>query len=157
MHETAEKPAQNKAAAPPTLMSRVFDAPRALVFEMWTNVEHFKKWFAPKPLTTPKAELDPRAGGVFNFTMRMPNGVEFPFVGKFEEVIQNEKLVFTGLVHDDNIAHTTVTFEDAPGGKTKISVRQTYAYASPATGGAVQGWTSTLDNLAETVANLKQR
>ncbi len=84
-----------------------------------------------------------------NFTMRMPDGIEFPFIGKFEEVVKNEKLVFTGIIHDDNRAHTVVTFEDAPGGKTKISVHQTYAYASPATGGAVMGWTSTLDNLAE--------
>jgi uncharacterized protein YndB with AHSA1/START domain len=152
MHETAEKPvqaAQNKLPAPPTEMTRVFDAPRALVFEMWSTAEHLKKWFAPKPMTIPQCELELRAGGILKFTMRMPNGVEFPFLGKFEEVIKNEKIVFSGLVHDDNTCHTVVTFEDAPGGKTKLSVLQTYAYASPATGGAQQGWMSTLDNLAE--------
>ena len=159
-NEVAEKPVQNaqgRLPAPPTEMTRVFNAPRALVFEMWSNAEHVKKWFAPKPMTLPKCELDLRAGGVFNFTMRMPDGTEFPFVGKFEEVIKNEKIVFTGIVHDDNRAHTTVAFEDAPGNKTKVSVRQTYAYASPATGGAIQGWTSTLDNLGDVVAKLKQR
>jgi uncharacterized protein YndB with AHSA1/START domain len=91
MHETAEKPVQNKKApAPPTELTRVFDAPRALVFELWTHADHLKKWFAPKPMTISKCELDARAGGVMSFTMRMPDGVEFPFVGKFDEVIKNE-------------------------------------------------------------------
>ena len=155
MHETAEKTARNKTAAPPTELTRVYDAPRALVFEMWTKPEHFKKWFAPKPMTISSCELVTRAGGTMNFTMRMPDGLEFPFVGKFDEIVQNERLVFSGLIHDDNTCHTVVTFEDAPGGQTKISVRQTYAFASQATAGAVLGWTSTLENLAETISNAK--
>jgi uncharacterized protein YndB with AHSA1/START domain len=152
-----EKAAENgKAAAPATELTRVFDAPRALVFEAWSRPEHVSKWFAPKPLTISSCEMEFRSGGVFKFTMQMGE-TEFPFVGKFEEVVSNEKIVFSGIIHDDNSCYTVVTFEDAPGNKTKLSVRQTYAYASPATGGAKQGWLSTLDNLAEAVTALVQR
>lgn len=152
-----EKAAENrKVVAPATELTRVFDAPRALVFEAWSKPEHVSKWFAPKPLVITQCEMELRSGGVFKFTMKMGE-TEFPFVGKFEEVVPNEKIVFSGIIHDDNSCYTVVTFEDAPGNKTKLSVRQTYAYASPATGGAKQGWTSTLDNLADAVAALKQR
>ncbi len=150
-----EKVAENKAkneSAPPLEMSRVFDAPRALVFEAWSTAEHLSKWFAPKPLVISRCDIEFRSGGKLTFTMRTPDGVEFPFVGKFEEVVHNEKIVFSGLIHDDNTCHTVVTFEDAPGNKTKMSVRQTYAFASDATRGAKQGWGSTLDNLAEVLA-----
>ena len=107
-----------------------------------------------KPLVISRCEMEFRSGGKLTFTMRTPDGIEFPFVGKFEEVVHNEKIVFSGLIHDDNTCHTVVTFEDAPGSRdSKLSVRQSvYAYASPATGGAKQGWTSTLENLAEVLA-----
>lgn len=152
MLENAAEADKNDVSAPPTEMTRIFDAPRSLVFEAWSKAEHLSKWFAPKPLVISACEMEFRSGGKLTFTMRMPNGVEFPFVGKFEEVVQNEKIVFSGLIHDDNTAYTVVTFEDAPGNKTKLSVRQTYKFASPATGGAKEGWTSTLENLAEVLA-----
>jgi uncharacterized protein YndB with AHSA1/START domain len=151
-----EKAAENNVGAPPTELTRVFDAPRALVFEAWSKPEHFKKWFAPRPLTISKCDMEFRSGGKLEFTMKMGE-TEFPFVGKFEEVVTNEKIVFSGIIHDDNRCYTVVTFEDAPGNKTKLSVRQTYAFASDATRGAIQGWTSTLDNLAEAVAPLIHR
>jgi uncharacterized protein YndB with AHSA1/START domain len=147
-----ENAVEKRVSAPPMEMIRVFDAPRALVFEAWSKPEHLSKWFAPKPLVISKCDMEFRSGGKLTFTMRTPDGIEFPFVGKFEEVVHNEKVVFSGLVHDDNTCHTVVMFEDAPGNKTKLSVRQTYAYASPATNGAKQGWTSTLENLAEFLA-----
>jgi uncharacterized protein YndB with AHSA1/START domain len=150
-----EKVAENKPKnelAPPLELSRVFDAPRAMVFEAWSKAEHVSKWFAPKPLIISSCDLEFRSGGKLVFTMRTPDGIEFPFVGKFEEVVHNEKVVFSGIIHDDNTCHTVVTFEDAPGNKTKLSVRQTYGHASDPTRGAKQGWTSTLENLAEFLA-----
>jgi uncharacterized protein YndB with AHSA1/START domain len=144
--------AAEKLPAPPLELSRVFDAPRSLVLEAWSKAEHLSKWFAPKPLIISKCELEFRSGGKLVFTMRTPDGVEFPFTGKFEEVVHDERVVFTGIIHDDNTCYTVVTFEDAPGNKTKMSVRQTYGFASDPTRGAKQGWTSTLDNLAEHLA-----
>ncbi len=61
-------------------MTRVFDAPRRLVFEAWSKAEYVSRWFTPRPLTTPSCEIDFRTGGVFRLVMRMPNGVEFPMV-----------------------------------------------------------------------------
>jgi uncharacterized protein YndB with AHSA1/START domain len=127
---------------------RVFDAPRKLVFEAWSKAEHVMKWFAPKPLAVPRCELDLRAGGVFYLVMRMPDGTELPMDGKFIEVVENERIVFSAIIHDDNRVHTTVTFSDV-GTKTKMHVVQTYSYESPATRGAPQGWASTLDQLGE--------
>jgi uncharacterized protein YndB with AHSA1/START domain len=147
-----ENAAENRVAAAPMEMTRIFDAPRSLVFEAWSTAEHLSKWFAPRPLIISACALEFRAGGKLHFTMRTPDGVEFPFVGKFEEIVRDEKIVFSGLIHDDNTCHTVVTFEDAPGNKTKLSVRQTYKFASAATGGAKQGWTSTLENLAEALS-----
>jgi uncharacterized protein YndB with AHSA1/START domain len=136
------------------VMSRTFDAPRALVFEAWTKAEHVSKWFAPRPLTTSACELDFRPGGVFRLTMRMPNGVEFPLDARFGEIVAPELLTFKGKMHDGNEVDTTVTFTEA-NGKTTINVRQTYAFASDATRGAQQGWTSTLDQLGEQVQSAR--
>jgi uncharacterized protein YndB with AHSA1/START domain len=132
-------------------MSRVFDAPRALVFEAWTKAEHVSRWFAPRPLTIPECEVEFRVGGRFDLVMVMPNGVRFPFVATFKEIVVPEKIVFEGIIHDDNHAMTTVTFTERDG-KTTIDVHQTYSFESDATRGAQQGWTATLDQLGQHVA-----
>jgi uncharacterized protein YndB with AHSA1/START domain len=133
-------------------LSRVFNAPPHLVFRAWSSAEHFQRWFAPRPMTLSHCKLDFRAGGAMQFTMRMPDGTEYPFAGRFEEVVENERIVFSGDIHDGNRAHTTVTFL-ATNGKTTLNVHQTYTVASDATRGAYAGWSSTLDNLA---AELKE-
>lgn len=132
-------------------MNRVFDATVPMVFGAWSSAEQFKRWFAPRPMSISHRELDFRAGGVMDFTMRLPNGVEFPVIGRFEEIVDNERIVFSGDIHDGNRAHTTVTFVGS-GGKTTLSVHQTYTTASDATRGAHAGWSSTLDNLAGELA-----
>jgi uncharacterized protein YndB with AHSA1/START domain len=135
------------------VVSRVFNAPRRLVWEAWTKAEHIEKWFTPKPLTTPRCEVDFRVGGIFYLVMRMPNGTEFPMNAKFTEIVPLEKIVFVGEIHDGNEAETTVTFiEEA--GKTTLTARQTYAFESDATRGAPQGWKATLDQLGEHVRKL---
>jgi uncharacterized protein YndB with AHSA1/START domain len=136
---------------PELFLSRTFDAPRALVFEAWSRAEHVARWFAPRPLTMPRCEVDLRSGGVFRFTMRMPDGTEFPWEGTFREVVAPERIVFTGTMHDGNTGETTVTLTERDG-KTRMDVHQTYAFASDSTRGARQGWTATLDQLAEQVA-----
>jgi uncharacterized protein YndB with AHSA1/START domain len=134
--------------APDLRLERVFAAPRRLVFDAWTRAEHVARWLAPRPLTMPKCEVDLRPGGAFNFTMRMPDGTEFPSAARFREVVPERRLVFTGRIHDDNLILTTVTFEDE-GEKTKVTVEQTYLFESFATRGALEGWTKTLEQLEE--------
>jgi len=145
------KPSANK---PPDLrLTRVFDAPRRIVFEAWTKAEHLSKWFAPEPLTIPSCEVDLRPGGVFRLVMRTPEGIEYPFEGSFLEVVAPERIVFTGTIHEGNTTVTTITFTEHAG-KTTLTAHQTYAFESDATRGAKEGWTRTLDQLGKHVARL---
>ena len=139
---------------PELRMTRVFDAPRHLVFEAWSKAEHVAQWFTPAPLTTPSCEVDLRTGGVFRVVMRMPNGVELPMNATFAEVVPNERIVFTATIHGGVDIHTTVTLEDSDAGKTTLRVHQTYSHESEATRGAPAGWTQTLDQLAEVLRKL---
>src|SRR5580692_4607929 len=95
---------------PELRMTRVFDAPKRLVFEAWSKAEYVSRWFTPAPLTTPSCEVDLRTGGVFRVVMRMPDGVEFPMNAMFTEVVPGERIVFKAKIHGDVDVHTTVTF-----------------------------------------------
>lgn len=77
------------------VLTRLIDAPRARLFDAWTQPELLKQWFAPLPYTTPFAELDVRPGGANRITMRGPDGVDMPNSGVYLEVVPNERLVFT--------------------------------------------------------------
>jgi len=136
------------------VLERVFDAPRALVFRAWAEPERIAKWFAPKPLTLRVDKMDFRAGGAFKMAMVWPDGREHDFGGAYVEVVPPEKLVWTGEFPGDpkdNI-RTEVVFEDL-GAKTRLKVRQTFSVLTDVnrqpTQGAKQGWTMTLDQLAE--------
>ena len=82
--------------------TRVFPAPRELVFEVWTNVEHFTRWFGPHGAEVVSCELDPRPGGVLRFRHRFGNGTTVHLKGIFREVIQDERLVFTMAFVDEH-------------------------------------------------------
>lgn len=138
------------------VMVRTFDAPRALVFEAWTKAEHVRQWFTPRPLTTPACEVDFRPGGAFRITMRFPEGGEHTFGGTFGEIDAPRMLTFQGTLPDGNVIRTRVTFEDR-GERTAVTVVQSYAFSSDATRGAPEGWTATLDQLGEVVAQLRGR
>jgi uncharacterized protein YndB with AHSA1/START domain len=148
MHETA-----SKSAKPEIRLSRVFDAPRRLVFEAWTTAEHLSRWFAPRPLTVPTCDLDFRPGGAFRLTMRTPDGIDFPMECTFREVVTPERIVFAGVIHGGVEVVTTVTFSENAG-KTTLNVHQTFSMESDATRGAPQGWALTLDQLGEYAATL---
>src|SRR5258706_255326 len=79
--------AESHPKAPDLHLTRVFDAPRRLVFDAWTRADHLARWFAPRPLTMPKCELELRAGGAFRFVIRRSDGVEDPFAGSFQEAV----------------------------------------------------------------------
>jgi uncharacterized protein YndB with AHSA1/START domain len=77
------------------MLERIVDVPRDLVWKAWTTPEHLKKWFTPAPWTTIDCKIDLRPGGIFSTVMRSPEGEEFPNMGCYLEVVQNEKLVWT--------------------------------------------------------------
>ncbi|TMB85902.1 MAG: hypothetical protein E6J37_14020 [Chloroflexi bacterium] len=128
------------------ILTRVFDAPRELMWKLWTEPEHIRKWWGPKGFTLPGCEMDFRPGGTYRFVMRGPDGLDNPFL------VRNERIVFTAIL--DNLpGHelvTTVTFAE-DGGKTKLTARQTTP-PGEAGRGQNQGWSETLARLADLVA-----
>src|SRR6266478_3046269 len=80
------------------VLERVVDVAPNLVWAAWTTPEYIKKWFTPAPWQTVDCEIDLRSGGIFRFVMRSPEGQEFPNLGCYLEVIENEKLVWTGAL-----------------------------------------------------------
>ncbi len=132
------------------VLGRLFDAPRELVFSAWSSAEHLKRWWGPEGFTLPECEVDFRTGGAFRLVMRGPDGAEFPYEGKFEEVAPPERIVMTGGIHDGNWTRTVVTFEER-GGRTAMRVHQTFTKETEATRGAVEGWSQSLDRLAAAV------
>jgi uncharacterized protein YndB with AHSA1/START domain len=138
------------------VLTRVFDAPRALVFKAWIDPQHFARWWGPGKFTNPVCELDARPGGVIHVVMRGPNGVDHPMGGVFHEIIEPERLVFTTTAFFDEAGKprlrvlNTVTFEET-GGKTKLTliarvVESTPEVAAPIAG-MKEGWTQSLERL----------
>ena len=136
-------------------LTRVFDAPRAVVFKMWTDATHLSQWWGPKGFTNPVCELDLRPDGALRIVMRAPNGAEFPMKGVFREIVAPERLVFTNIAVDQDGNHiieglTTVTFT-ALGGKTKLTLHTTAAaltaQAARMIEGMDAGWTQSIDKL----------
>jgi uncharacterized protein YndB with AHSA1/START domain len=77
------------------VLEREIDVPVSLVWKVWTTPEHLKHWFCPRPWSVSKCELDVRPGGICSTTMLSPEGKEFPNIGCYLDVIENERLVFT--------------------------------------------------------------
>jgi uncharacterized protein YndB with AHSA1/START domain len=142
-------------------LTRVFDAPRSLVFRMWTESKHMAQWWGPHGFTNPVCEIDARPGGAIRIHMRGPDGVVYPMVGTFREFVEPERLVFTAVAQDQAgtpllEALTTVTFEQQ-GGKTKITVQAKAVGLAPVApqmlAGMEAGWTQSLERLEALVAN----
>jgi uncharacterized protein YndB with AHSA1/START domain len=72
---------------------REFDAPRALVWKMWTDPAHVGVWYAPEHFTTPVVRMDVRPGGAIHMVMRGPDGSDHPFDGRFIELDEPGRLV----------------------------------------------------------------
>ncbi len=127
-----------------TTVSRVLNAPRTLVWEMWTNPKHAMQWWGPDGFTTTLYELDLRAGGAFRVQLRGRDGTIVEIVATVEDVVPPERLVTFGIVESDGTlayeARRTVTFEER-GSQTVVTVRHQFSKSSPDTiGGARQGW-----------------
>jgi uncharacterized protein YndB with AHSA1/START domain len=146
----------------PVLVSRIFPAPRELVFQAWSSADHMKRWFSPVGYTVPEAEIDFRPGGSCTICMRSPEGQNHWSKGTYLEIVPPERLVFTSSVVVGDApkftAHTTVLFETIGKG-TRMTVRQEYEIHDPdfmaAVAGAPEGWRTTLDKLEREIARIK--
>ncbi len=105
------------------VLHRILKAPRSIVWDCWTNPDHLKKWFCPKPHFVTEVKLDLRPGGEFCTTMKV-NGEIYPNDGSILEIVPQEKLVITDLMLSDyrpvdapGLGFTAiVTFADHPDG-----------------------------------------
>ncbi len=134
------------------LLTRVFDAPRAVVFKAWIEPERLVRWWGPRDFTTPSAKIDCRPGGIYRFHMRSPQGTDHCLQGEYRETAEPERLVFTWAWLDDdgNPRHETVltvTFAEY-GKKTKLALHQAVFESEAARDAHQGGWISSLDRLA---------
>ena len=141
-------------------ITRIFDAPREIVFKAWTEPERLQRWWGPKGFTNPVCAVDVRPGGAIRIHMRGPDGVVYPMTGVFHEIAAPERLVFSSSALDENRnplfeVLITVTFSEH-GGKTKLrlhaSVAKATAAAAPHLAGMDQGWNQSLDRLSQEVS-----
>jgi uncharacterized protein YndB with AHSA1/START domain len=129
-------------------ITRVFDAPRELVWKAWTDPDHVARWFGPRGFMTPRStiSMDVRPGGTFEFTMVSDDdGNEIPSGGTFLEVEEPERLVWRDRDIDLLV---TITFADLDG-RTEMT-----CHVVGKTGGAqaYDGWSTMFDKLAESLA-----
>jgi uncharacterized protein YndB with AHSA1/START domain len=145
-------------------IERSFGAPVGLIWQMWTDPEHFAAWYGPDGATIPFAKMDVRVGGTRLVSMKVqtPDGpMQMWFTGEYREVVENQRLVYTESMSDENgnvlspeelgmpAGHPTTTevrveLEEV-GGRTKMVM--THAGVHGDSPGAT-GWTMALDKLA---------
>jgi uncharacterized protein YndB with AHSA1/START domain len=137
--------------------TRVFDAPRQLVFRAWT-AEHVGRWWGPRGFTTTTQAIEVRPGGEWRFVMHGPDGRDYPNHVVFREVAAPERIVY------DHVSgppfHTEVSFVEEVDGRTRITMCATFETAVLRDRvvkkfGAVEGMHQTLERLGELVAELR--
>lgn len=150
------------------VIERTFDAPPELVWQMWTDPEHFKAWYGPMGASIPVANLDVQVGGkrLISMEMETPNGpMQMWFAGEFREVVPNERLVYTDAMSDEegnaktpeemgmpegSPTSTEVIVElSAIDGKTKMVMTHV---GVPADSPGASGWTMAIDKLEAHIA-----
>jgi uncharacterized protein YndB with AHSA1/START domain len=170
---------KNNPTTPPPdrefVITRVFDAPRDLVWKAWTDPKHMAQWWGPHGFTNPVCEMDVRPGGAWRIVMRGPDGALHPAKGVYREVVEPERLVMTinhselseewhDLVNPNRDraagkppleALSTVTCEEQ-GDKTKLTIRLRFDSAAVRDAllriGMSEGWSQSLERLAALVA-----
>jgi uncharacterized protein YndB with AHSA1/START domain len=142
------------------IQRRLLNAPRQLVYKVWTGQEHLAKWWGPNGFTTTTHEMNFAPGGTWRFMMHGPDGTDYPNKMVFEEVIPNQKLVFTHSDDADNglSFHVTVTFEEK-GDKTLLTMHHVFGTAEERNMvvekfGAIEGGRQTLTRLEEHLYNM---
>ena len=135
------------------LITRTFEAPRRLVFKMWTEPEHLVRWWGPRGFATISSRMNVRPGGIWSRSMRAPDGRIIRKSGVYREIVAPERLVLT-YVTDDAEGNSgpetlvTVTFTDL-GGKTRLTLHQVAFQSVAARDDHRRGWTGALERLAK--------
>src|ERR1700761_8161395 len=152
-------------------ITRIFDAPRELVWKAWTDPKYVMQWWGPKGFTSPVCKMDFRVGGKFLCCMRTPDGQDFWNAGEYHEIIPHEKIVSSmyfsdsegnkveaeeyGIEHEAiEGAYDTTLFEDLGNGRTKLTFIGNETMEEAVKSGQAEGWNQILDKLAGVIAGL---
>jgi uncharacterized protein YndB with AHSA1/START domain len=155
------------------VVTRVFDAPRELVWKAWTDPKYVMQWWGPKGFTAPFCEMDFRVGGKFLYCMRAPDGQEFWNGGEYHEIVLHEKIVSSmyfadskgnkvepaqyGIEHEAiDGAHDVTLFEDLGNGQTKLTFIGNETMQNAIKSGQLEGIKQILDKVAAVIEGLAQ-
>jgi len=135
------------------VITRVFNAPRSLVFKLWTDPAHLVRWWGPKGMTLVSSELDIKPGGATRRVLRSESGELCVKRGLYREIVEPERLVFTYADEDADgrlgpETLVTVTFAEE-GNKTRLTLHQALFETKALCDGHRKGWTGALERLAE--------
>jgi uncharacterized protein YndB with AHSA1/START domain len=114
------------------ITTRVYDAPRDLVWRAWTDPKHLAQWWGPNGFTTTTNAFDMRPGGVWRFVMHGPDGRDYENRITFDEIVKPERLRYRHGRDDVEPAlfHSTVTFEDLGGNRTRLTLHAVFPSAA---------------------------
>jgi uncharacterized protein YndB with AHSA1/START domain len=138
--------------------TRTFDAPRELVWEVWTDPDHITNWWGPYGFTTTTSEYDLRPGGKWLFTMRGPDGTDYRNDVTFTSVVEPELLEYD---HGPSpVFSVTVRFDADGESRTKLSMRMLFPTAAERDRtaekfGAIEGQKQTMNRLEEYLAKMQ--
>jgi uncharacterized protein YndB with AHSA1/START domain len=142
------------------VITRVFDAPRTLVWQAWTDPKMLGQWFGPRGFTSSVPQWELRVGGALRIVMHGPGGNDYPMKGVFTEVKAPERLAFSNIAIDNDGNHllegeTAVTLTEQDG-KTTMTVKSHMVGLVPIAPqmltGMEAGWTQSIDKLQELLA-----
>ncbi len=139
---------------------RVLDAPRDLVFAVWSDPKHLAQWWGPNGFTTTTHSMDFRPGGVWLFVMHGPDGQDYDNRITYDEIVKPERLVYHHGGGEDVEPvqfRSTVTFEDLGRNRTRLTLHAVFPSAAERDRvikeyGADKGAVQTLSRLADYVA-----
>ena len=155
------------------VVTRIFDAPRELVWKAWTDPKYVMQWWGPKGFTSPVCQMDFRVGGKYLICTRTPDGQEFWHGGEYHEIVPLEKIISSmyfsdskgnkidpaqlGIEHEAiEGAHDVILFEDFGNGQTKLTFIGNEPMESAKNSGQLEGMNQVLDKVAEVVTKLAQ-
>lgn len=145
---TAASDSTTLEAGPELVITRIFDAPRSLVFKAWTQPEHLVRWLGPKDFSASAVRLDVRPGGAWSAVITSPEGKSFGMAGIYREIAPPERLVFTFAWDEDKAEQMLIalTFRDRDG-RTEMTFRQTGFRSVESRDSHRGGWTECFDRL----------
>lgn len=161
---------ENTVVQDSVVIRRQFDAPRELVWKMWTDPGHFAQWYGPFDYTVPVVEMDLRVGGSYLICLERlaPEGPsKLWFAGTYLEIVENERLVYTDYLSDEtgraltdpsggdsqeppHVTEFLVEFQDASTGTTLVVTQKNTPSDSP----AADAWKTQLDKLQAAIETL---